>query len=168
MSLYDIIIWHHCKSAFKKDNDRITQSEDGNLQGKACQFSANLQKKMAEAHESPVLNCDLLCPNERTNRPPLKRQKATRPNAPMPDLPAFTHALFASAQLLAAHPGFWLLFVLVFLILVAGLMFLPRIAFVVKTAVGAALAVSALLLPVMVLGILAMQYSLGAQWLGLA
>jgi hypothetical protein len=32
----------------------------------------------------------------------------------------------------------------------------------------AALAVSALLLPVLVLGILAMQYSLGAQWLGLA
>lgn len=64
----------------------------------------------------------------------------------MPDLPAFTHALLASAHLLAAHPGFWLLFVLVFLVLVEGLMFLPRIGFVVKTAVGAVLGAQALLL----------------------
>jgi hypothetical protein len=38
----------------------------------------------------------------------------------MPDLTTFTHALLASAHLLAAHPGFWLLFVLVFLVLVEG------------------------------------------------
>ena len=64
----------------------------------------------------------------------------------MPDLSAFTAALFTSTHLLAPHPGFWLLFVLVFLVLVEGLMFLPRIGFVVKTAVGAVLGAQALLL----------------------
>lgn len=64
----------------------------------------------------------------------------------MHDLHPFAQAAALSAQLLLAHPGFWLLFVLVFLVLVEGLMFLPRIGFVVKTAVGAVLGAQALLL----------------------
>lgn len=64
----------------------------------------------------------------------------------MHDLHPFAQAATLSAQLLLAHPGFWLMFVLVFLVLVEGLMFMPRIGFVVKTAVGAVLGAQALLL----------------------
>lgn len=64
----------------------------------------------------------------------------------MNDLHTFAQATTLAVQLMLAHPGFWLMFVLVFLVLVEGLMFMPRIGFVVKTAVGAVLGGQALLL----------------------